>query len=119
MTEDCIFCKIAKKEIPARKIIYENDNFFSIPDANPAIEGHTLVIPKKHFKTILDLPNTLGPELLDCIKKTALKLMKKYKAEGFNVANNNFPCSGQIIHHVHFHIMPRKEKDGRRLHLDK
>jgi histidine triad (HIT) family protein len=110
--EECIFCKIAKGEVPVEKV-YENDNFLSFPDANPVIEGHTLVIPKKHFKTALDLPNTLGGELLDCIKKTTLVLLDKNKADGFNLVSNNFPSAGQAVHHVHFHIMPRKEGDGK------
>ena len=108
---DCIFCKISLGEINAPRI-YENDNFFSIPDANPLVEGHSLVISKKHFETILDIPNTLGPELLECIKKTSEILIKKYNYEGFNVVNNNFESAGQIVKHVHFHIIPRKKGDG-------
>jgi histidine triad (HIT) family protein len=108
---DCIFCKIVNNEIHSERI-YENDNFFSVPDANPAVEGHTLVISKKHFENILELPNTFGSELLDCIKKTAEILMKKYNSEGFNVMNNNFEVAQQIIKHVHFHILPRKKGDG-------
>jgi len=115
--EDCVFCKIVKGEIPTEKI-YENDNFISFPDANPTIEGHSLVVSKKHFKTLLDMPSTLGTELLDCIKKTSLKLMDKYFAGGFNVTNNNYPSAGQVVHHVHVHIFPRKSDDGRHLHLD-
>ena len=110
MSEDCIFCKIAKGEIPSKKI-YENDNFFSIPDANKVIEGHSLVISKKHFKTTLDLPTSIGTELLDCIKKTTLKLLKEHKAEGFNIINNNFKVAGQFVNHVHYHILPRKKGD--------
>ena len=108
---DCIFCKIAKGEVPAERI-YENDNFFSVLDANPCTEGHSLIISKKHFETILDMPNSLAPELFDCIKKTALKLMNEKKAEGFNVVNNNFESAGQIVKHAHFHILPRKKGDG-------
>ncbi len=111
MNSDCIFCKIASGEISA-KIIYENDNFFSIPDANPKVNGHSLIISKKHFETILDMPNSLCPELLDCIKKTALKLMKENNAEGFNIINNNFEVAQQVVKHVHFHIIPRKKNDG-------
>ena len=111
MSEDCIFCKIANGDIPVKRI-YENDNFFSIPDANPQVKGHTLVISKKHFETTLDLPDSLGAELLDCIKKTSLILVKKYNAEGFNVLNNSFEVAGQIVKHVHFHIFPRKKNDG-------
>jgi len=109
---ECIFCKIVRKEIKVNKIIYENDNFVSIPDANPILEGHSLVISKKHFETILDIPNSLCSELLDCIKKTAMKLIKQYNAEGFNILNNNFEVAGQVIEHIHFHIIPRKKEDG-------
>ena len=108
---NCIFCKIANGEIPAKKI-YENDNFFSIPDAKPVAEGHSLVISKKHFENILEMPVSLGVELLDCIKKTTLGLMKKHKADGFNILNNNFESAGQVVKHVHFHVLPRKKGDG-------
>ena len=109
---DCIFCKIANNEIPVERI-YENDNFFSVLDANPKVEGHTLVISKKHFENLLELPNIFASELLNCIKETAVILMKKYHAEGFNVMNNNFEVAGQIVHHAHFHIFPRKKGDGK------
>ena len=110
--EDCIFCKIAKGDIPHEEFIYENDNFFSVADINPVLEGHTLIIPKKHFETILDMPDDLSLDLLDCIKKTANRLMKKYNVEGFNVLNNNFEVAQQIVKHVHFHVLPRKKGDG-------
>ncbi len=107
---DCVFCKISSGEIPSKKI-YENNNFFSVPDANPMTKGHSLVISKGHFKTCLDIPVGLGQEAIDCIKNTAVKLMKENNAEGFNVVNNNFPSAGQIVEHVHFHIIPRKKGD--------
>jgi len=108
---ECIFCKIAAGQIPINKI-YENDNFFSMPDKNPVTKGHSLIISKKHFETILDLPSTLGPELLDCIKNTVNYLIKNGKMEGFNLINNNFEAAGQAVKHVHFHIIPRKKNDG-------
>lgn len=107
----CIFCKIAKGKISAKKI-YENKNFFSIPDVNPRTNGHSLIISKKHFKTILDLPDNLAPELLDCIKNTSRKLLREKNAKGFNIINNNFEVAGQIVEHIHFHILPRKKGDG-------
>lgn len=109
--EDCTFCRISREEIP-REVIYENDNFFSVPDANPRVEGHSLVISKKHFRTFLDLPSSLGQELMDCIKKTTMKLLEEKKAGGFNIISNNFEVAGQAVPHVHFHILPRKEGDG-------
>jgi histidine triad (HIT) family protein len=113
--EDCIFCKIAKGEIPADKI-YENDNFFSMLDQNQSHKGHTLVISKNHFDTALELPSTLGGELVDCIKKTTFKVMKDYEAEGFNLISNNFETAGQVVNHFHMHIFPRKKGDGVRVY---
>lgn len=109
--ENCIFCKMSRGEIEA-EVIYENDNFFSIPDAHPKTEGHSLVISKKHFENTLDMPESLGSELLDCIKKTATNVMEENNAEGFNVVANNFGVAGQAIAHLHFHILPRKKNDG-------
>jgi len=121
MGEECIFCRIANgvlnghdsggPEIPSEKI-YENENFFSVFDIAPQVEGHALVISKKHFETTLDLPSSLGSEFLDCVKNTALKLMKRFGAEGFNVVNNTFECAGQVVNHFHVHILPRKKGDG-------
>jgi|SRR5271157_275808 len=108
--EECIFCKIAKSKI-SENIIYQNSNFFSIPNINPKVKGHALVISRKHFETVLDLPNLIGSDLLDCIKNTTLKLFKE-DVKGFNVANNNFEIAGQVVHHVHFHILPRREDDN-------
>ena len=110
--EDCIFCKIVKGEIPSEKI-YENDNFFCILDISPIAEGHTLIIPKKHFETILDIPDNLGPELLEAIKKISLDLIKEGKAEGFNIIQSNKEVAQQEVPHAHFHIIPRKKDDRR------
>ena len=109
--DECVFCKISKNR-ESEKIIYQNESFFSVPDIKPLVEGHSLVISKDHFKTTLDLPSTKGRELIDCIKNTSLKIIEKEKAEGFNLVNNNFAAAGQIVNHVHFHIIPRKKGDG-------
>lgn len=110
---ECIFCRIARGEIKS-DIIYENDNFFSIYDIKPKVEGHAIIISKKHFENVLEMPNTLGLELIDAVKKTAIKLIDKQKIGGFNLACNTGKSAGQVIEHVHFHILPRKggEKIG-------
>lgn len=106
---ECIFCKISGGEIESNKI-YENDSFFSIPDKNQKIKGHSLVIPKEHYETIKDLKKELGEDLLDAIQKTMNKLSKEDSSvEGFNVINNVGEAAGQVINHVHFHILPRRE----------
>lgn len=109
--EDCIFCKIVNKEVPAT-IVYEDDNFIGFLDINQVADGKTLIIPKKHFKTILDMPSSLGNEMLEAIKKISLDLINKGKAEGFNLLMNNFEVAGQVVPHAHIHVLPRKKGDG-------
>jgi len=107
---ECIFCRIIKKEIPVR-LINETDNFIAMLDANPKAEGHTLIIPKFHYATLLDIPSNLAGEMLDLIKK----LSKNPKlSNSFNLLVNNSPAAGQAIMHAHIHLIPRKEGDGLR-----
>jgi len=108
--KDCVFCKIVKGEIK-KKIIFENDNFISFADINPVTPGHSLVISKEHFETFLNMPDTLGQELSEAVKKTALKILKENNAEGFKLVNNNKEIAGQVVPHLHFHIIPRKKDD--------
>ncbi|MFA5259385.1 MAG: HIT domain-containing protein [Candidatus Pacearchaeota archaeon] len=108
---DCIFCKIISGEIPAEKT-YEDDNFIAFLDAKPKAVGHTILVSKNHFRNLLDMPASLGNEMLEGIKKVSLDLIKQKKAEGFNVIVNNEPVAGQVIFHAHIHIIPRKKDDG-------
>jgi histidine triad (HIT) family protein len=108
---DCIFCKIARKEIETEDIIVETKNFLAFPDSNPIAKGHSLIIPKKHFSNVLDLPSALGSELISLIKVVADKKLKE-GAEGFNVVMNNGAVSGQAVFHAHVHVIPRKNGDG-------
>jgi histidine triad (HIT) family protein len=109
--KNCLFCKIVNGEIES-DILFENDNFIAIPDAKPKTEGHTLIISKKHFRNLLDMPVSLGSELLEAIKKVTVLMIKDEKAEGYNIHVNGFKAGGQIVNHAHVHILPRKENDG-------
>ena len=109
--KECLFCKIVKGEIPATKT-YEDDNFIGFLDISPKSEGHTVIIPKNHFRNLLDMPASLGNEMLEAVKKVALELIKNGKAEGFNLIVNNEPSSGQVVFHAHLHVIPRKKDDG-------
>ena len=115
MSKDCVFCKMARGEIKV-DIIYENDNFFAFSDAEPKVEGHTLIVPKKHFVNILDLPASLGSELLDAVKAVA-EIRLKEGAEGFNILQNNGEVADQYVMHAHFHILPRRKDDGKKCHI--
>src|SRR3989338_2150246 len=108
---NCIFCKIARKEIKV-EILKESENFIAFPDANPKAEGHTLVIPKKHFVTLLDIPNNKGDELIKMVKDISSDLLDSKKADGFNILMNNLTPAGQVVFHAHINIIPRKEGDG-------
>lgn len=110
--EDCIFCKIINGEVKT-DFIYENDNFVAFLDKNQDIKGHALVIPKKHFINTLDLPSSLGSELLDAVKGVVNFNFKDKSVEGFNLIQNNFPVAGQIVMHAHYHILPRRKNDGK------
>jgi len=109
--KNCIFCKIAQGKVPSEKI-KESDNFFAILDQNQDIPGHALIIPKRHFVTILDIKNTLGSELIKMIKDVSSDLLDQKKGDAFNIIMNNLEPAGQVIMHAHIHILPRKEDDG-------
>ena len=110
---NCIFCKIVKGEIPAEKV-YEDKEFIAILDINPVGEGHTLVIPKKHFDDLMSLDKKISSNYLEVIQKVVKILIKKYKCEGFNVVLNNGEIAGQIVKHIHFHILPRTKGDNKK-----
>ncbi|MEK6874008.1 MAG: HIT domain-containing protein [Nanoarchaeota archaeon] len=111
---DCVFCKMIRGEIKVNKL-YENDNFFAFPDANPKVKGHTLIIPKKHFINSMDLPSTLGIELFDAVKNVAEIHLQDKNVGGFNLVQNNFPAAGQVVMHFHLHFLPRRKDDDFRL----
>lgn len=106
----CLFCKIIKKEIPA-EIIHEDDKTMAILDINPRAPGHAMVLSKVHSETILDLPeNEIGP-LFWAVKKVAKLIQKSLKPEGFTIGINHGKISGQVIDHLHIHVIPRFEND--------
>ena len=109
--DNCLFCKIIRGEVKAEKVA-ESNSFIAIKDAHPATDGHTLIIPKQHFVTLLDIPNKLGCEMLEFVKKVSSELMEKKLGDGFNIIMNNLEPAGQLVMHAHIHIIPRKEKDG-------
>ncbi len=102
---DCIFCKIIKGEIPCLKI-YEDSSTLAFLDANPRNLGHTLIIPKKHYETL----DQIEEQDLQSVVKTTQKIAKSISqiSKGYNLIQNNKKVAGQIIPHVHFHIIPRK-----------
>ena len=109
--EDCIFCKIIKGEIPSDKV-YEDEDTLAFLDINPTSEGHTLVIPKKHFVNFEDIPENELQKVILIVKKIGKALKDGLGVESYNVCENNDPAAGQEIPHIHFHLVPRYENDG-------
>ena len=117
MGNDCIFCRIVRKELKT-EILMESNSFIAIFDAKPKAKGHTLIIPKEHYVTVLDIPNRLGNELLEFTKKVCSFLLDKKYGDGFNLMMNNLEVAGQEVMHAHLHVIPRKEGDGLRFYVE-
>ena len=105
---DCIFCKIAKKEIPS-KIITETKNSIAFLDTFPLSRGHTLVIPKCHYEKVQDMTDIDSNDLFDVVHKVISKVDKLTGATLLAVHNGK--DSGQEIPHVHVHLIPRELSD--------
>lgn len=108
---NCVFCKFVKKKKPC-EVIYENDHLFVFLDNFPVHKGHTLVIPKKHYKDLFEMPSAVLADLLVETKKIAKAVVKATKANGINLAMNVKKAAGQAVFHAHLHIIPRYYGDG-------
>lgn len=102
---DCIFCKIVDRKIPA-KIVHEDNLSLAFEDINPQAPAHTLVIPKKHISTLLDIKDE-DSDLIHHLLKVSSKIAKdKGIAErGFRLVANCNPESGQTVYHIHIHLL--------------
>ncbi|MEM0360584.1 MAG: HIT family protein [Candidatus Diapherotrites archaeon] len=109
-SSECIFCKIAKGQIPSTKI-HETKNTLAFLDIAPVNKGHTLVIPKKHFSSLQEIPEKELKETIIATKKIAIAIQKALKPDGINLIQSNGSTAGQIIMHFHMHIIPRFEND--------
>ncbi len=105
---DCVFDKIVSGEIPCHKV-YEDDTTLAFLDVSPQSKGHTMVIPKIHGETLFDV-DPAG--LLEAVKKTMQRIQDVLNPDGFNVGWNHNTAGGQVVPHLHIHIMPRWNGDG-------
>jgi len=107
----CKFCQIAAKSIPG-VIVFEDDLSLAFLDTRPLFPGHTLLIPKQHYETLLDLPANSTGEFFRNVQHLAAAVEQSMEAEGTFVAVNN--KVSQSVPHLHVHIVPRRKKDGLR-----
>ena len=112
--DNCIFCKIANGEIPSNTI-YEDDDFRVILDNGPATKGHALVLPKKHYADLFEIPEETVVGAVKVAKKVASNMKEKLGCDGLNLVQNNGAVAGQTVMHFHLHVIPRYENDGQKI----
>jgi histidine triad (HIT) family protein len=103
-----IFGKILRSEIPSHKV-YEDDVALAIMDIMPRAEGHVLVIPKESARNLLDVSTATLGELIKRVQHVAKALEKAFSADGLTLHQFNESAGGQVIYHLHFHLLPRWE----------
>ena len=108
--EDCIFCKLANGEIETNTL-YEDDDFRVIFDVSPATEGHVMILPKKHYANVFELPEELASKVYVLAKKVAAALKEITGCNGVNILQNNGEAAGQTVFHFHMHVIPRYHEE--------
>lgn len=108
---DCIFCKIVSKEIPA-KIIAENSGAIAFLDVQPLSDGHTIVVPKKHYQNLSQCDSQTLHDVIDLVKQVSNEIQDSYlKPWGINYLSNEGSIAGQVVMHFHIHVIPKYGKE--------
>ena len=108
--DGCVFCRMVAGEIPVTRI-YEDDAVLAFLDIGPISDGHTLVIPKQHCTWAHECAPSLLAEMGSRLGKIAGAVARAMEADGYNMLCNNGVAAGQVVEHLHFHIIPRKVGD--------
>jgi histidine triad (HIT) family protein len=108
---ECPFCAIIAGKIPAFKV-WEDNNNLAFLDINPRNPGHTLVVPKKHVETILNLSEEEAANFFIAVHKVAKMVKAGIKADGISLSLSSGQAAGQLVPHIHFHIIPRFLNEG-------
>ena len=108
---DCIFCKIVSGEIPCHRL-FEDESVLAFLDINPLAVGHTVLIPKTHAVRFEDMAAADTAALACAIGPLARRILTTVGADDYNVLQNNGPIAGQVVMHLHVHIIPRRRGDG-------
>ena len=102
----CVFCSIIKGDIPSKKV-YEDDDTLAILDISQTTCGHTLVMPKKHVRNVLEADEETVQKCMLTARKLAAQIVTNLHASGVNILTNCGESAGQSVDHLHFHIIPR------------
>jgi histidine triad (HIT) family protein len=109
--DGCVFCRMVAGEIPVARV-YEDEAVLAFLDIAPISDGHTLVIPKQHCSTIHECDPGVLADVALRLGKIAKAVVTVMESDGYNVLSNNGGAAGQVVDHLHFHIIPRKSGDG-------
>jgi histidine triad (HIT) family protein len=112
----CILCRIVEGTLPSYKV-YEDEHTLAFLDIAPVADGHVLLITKHHQQFVEDLPEEVYKALFDSLKRLVKSIQAAFDAPASNISINNGPNAGQIIPHVHIHIIPRPKKAGKNLFI--
>lgn len=110
MEKKCFFCHLAK-DPNKKKLILEDENFFSIYDDSPVSPGHAIAVPKNHIVSYFDLTMEQMEKMHGFILKVKAEIDKKHNPDAYNIGINDGTAAGRTIDHLHVHIMPRYEGD--------
>ena len=111
MSDDCVFCRIIAGEVPAH-LVLDDEEFVAFLDARPVFKGHVLVVPRRHYVTLADLPVPAVGPLFERVRLLSAAIPAALGAQGTFVALNN--VVSQSVPHLHVHAVPRSRKDGLR-----
>ena len=101
--------------VEASRKIYEDEDFQVMLDVSPATKGHALILPKKHYANLYELPEEEAKDVIVLAKKMAAKMTEKLGCDGFNLVQNNGETAGQTVFHFHMHLIPRYKEDGQKI----
>ncbi|MDZ4198744.1 MAG: HIT family protein [Kiritimatiellia bacterium] len=111
MNEDCVFCRILSGRLPSETVL-DTPDVRAFLDIGPIVKGHVLVIPKDHVEQITDLSAPALHRLAEATQKIARALFDDLDADGVNIFQANGAAAGQVVPHVHYHVIPRYNQDG-------
>lgn len=111
MNPDCVFCKIIDGKLPCCEI-YQDEHILAFLDIGPLSDGHTLIVPKLHVDRLERCPPDVTAALASHFSRIAKAVLDAVGAPDFNLLNNNGTAAGQVVYHLHFHIIPRSPGDG-------
>jgi len=115
--DGCVFCKIISGQIPCH-LVHETDDLIAFLDVNPLGLGHTLVIPRGHYARIEDLPAELSGAIGRELPQIASAVREAVGCKGVNILQNNGAVAGQVVDHVHFHVIPKWKDAGLMMRWD-